>query len=403
MLIILNREVEMAKRVELTENIKEYIKAKCGEDVDFNQLVVYQARGISTEPLSQNTLYDKGTLEREALEDMINLINDPLNTVTIQTMHDTSVLPVGKVIHAELVDETPRVSAVYTLFVVSTEHPDIINKVDNGIIDEVSYGFMPSAILCSECGKNFMDDDVSIVDIWEGHCPECDAIMGKDGAHVKVPHIETVAELSLVTRGAAKHAKILDRVYQMAMSDKGAPAFNLTKGEVKSDLLNINLCSNIVNKEVDMNKEEFEAALTAATAPLTEELKNLQSTLASLGEEKQALEAAKNEAEQAKAALEEQNASLTQEKADLETALEEAKNKAESVQGAFDAEIQKVLTAAGLSDSVPAELEAKLELLNKSRLTLANIPVEGVSNRSDKLKNKSEKVDFSEYKVKKEN
>jgi ABC-type transporter Mla subunit MlaD len=152
-----------------------------------------------------------------------------------------------------------------------------------------------------------------------------------------------------------------------------------------------------------MNKEEFEAALSAATTPLAEELKNLQSTLASLGEEKKALEAAKDEAEQAKAALEETNASLTKEKADLETALEEAKNKAESVQSAFDAEIQKVLTAAGLSDTVPAELDAKLELLKKSHLTLANIPVEGVADRSDKVKNKSEKVDFSEFKVKKEN
>lgn len=394
----------MAKRVELTENIKEFIRKKCGEDVDFNQMVVYQARGISTEPISQATLYDKGVLYREALEDMVALINDPLNNVSIQTMHDTSVLPVGKVIHAELVDETPQVSAVYTLFVVSTEHPDIINKVDNGIIDEVSYGFKPKQILCSECGKNFMDDDVSIIDIWEGHCPECDAVMGKDGAHVNIPHIETVAELSLVTRGAAKHAKILDRVYQMAMSDKDAPAFNLTRGDLRKDLLAINLCSNIVNKEVDMNKEEFEAALTAATAPLAEELKNVQSTLASLREEKNALEAAKNEAEQAKAALEESNASLAQEKADLEQALEEAKNKAESVQSAFDAEIQKVLTAAGLSDSVPAELDAKLELLKKSHLTLANIiPVDGVAGRSDKLNNKAEKVDFSEFKVKKEN
>jgi chromosome segregation ATPase len=184
------------------------------------------------------------------------------------------------------------------------------------------------------------------------------------------------------------------------MSDRGAPAFNLTRGEVKKDLLEINLCSNISNKEVDMNKEELEAALSAATAPLSEELKGMQSTLASLGEEKKALEAAKEEAEQAKAALEQENASLSEEKSNLETALAEAKTKAEAIQSAFDAEIQKVLTAAGLSDSVPAELEAKLELLNKSRLTLGNIPVDGVAKRADKLNNKAEKADFSVYKVK---
>lgn len=390
----------MAKRVELTESVKEKIRLKCGDSVDFNQIVVYQARGISTEPISQNTIYDKGILSREALQDMVNLINEPLNNVTIQAMHDQDVLPHGRVIHAELVDENPSTSAVYALFVVSTEHPDVINKIDNGIIDEVSFSFLPKQLLCSSCGHDFMGPDNDFMDIVTGQCPECGAIMGQEGAHVNVPGIESVSELSLVTRGAARHAKILDSVYQMAMSDKASPVISLNKEGLKKDLLRLNLCSTINDKEVDMNKEELEAALLAATSPLTEEVNKMQSTLASLGEEKKALEAAKEEAEQAKAALEQENASLSEEKANLETALEEAKAKAEEIQSKFDAEIQKVLVAAGLSDSVPAELEAKLELLNKSRLTLANMPVEGVAAKADKLKEKSGKADFSMYKVK---
>lgn len=392
----------MAKRVDLTESIKEKIRSKCGDSVDFNQIVVYQARGISTEPISQNTIYDKGVLSREALQDMVNLINDPLNNVTIQAMHDQDVLPHGRVIHAELVDENPSVSAVYALFVVSTEHPDVINKIDNGIIDEVSFSFLPKKILCSKCGYDFRDPNTDFFDVMTGHCPECDSIMGRDGVHVNVPNIESVSELSLVTRGAARHAKILDSVYQMAMSDKTSPVISLNKEGLRQDLLQLNLCSTINDKEVDMNKEELEAAVLAATSPLTEEVNKMQSTLASLGEEKKALEAAKEEAEQAKAALEQENASLSEEKANLETALEEAKAKAEEIQSKFDAEVQKVLVAAGLSDSVPAELEAKLELLNKSRLTLANIPTDGVAAKADQLKGKSASADFSVYKVNKE-
>lgn len=390
----------MAKRVELTEQERDFVKAKCGQDVDFNQLVFYRARGISTEPISQNTIYDGGVLTREALADFVKLINDPLENVSLQTMHDTTVLPVGKVIHADLVDEGDDVSAVYTLFAASTAHPDIIAKMDNGVIDEVSFGFTPKKILCSECGKNFLDPDVDLWDILTHHCPECDAIMGQDGAHVVVPAVKTVSELSLVNRGAAKHAKILDNVYQMAMSADKSETITLTKEGMKNDLLKLNLCSTISKEEVDMTPEELTAAIEAAMSAEKAEQSKLQSTIASLGEEKKALEEAKQAAEEAKAALEGEKAALAQEKADLETALEEAKKKVENIQGAFDAEIQKVLVAAGLSETVPAELEEKLELLKKAHLTLANIPVDGVSKPADKLEKENNQADFSAYKVK---
>ena len=142
-----------------------------------------------------------------------------------------------------------------------------------------------------------------------------------------------------------------------------------------------------------MTPEEITAAIEAAMSAHKEEQNALQSTIASLGEEKKALEEAKN-------ALEAEKTTLAQEKADLETALEEAKNKAAEVKAAFDAEIQKVLVAAGLSETVPAELEEKLELLKKAHLTLANIPVDGVSKPADKLNKENSEADFSAYKVK---
>lgn len=389
----------MSKRVQLTEDVKKYIREKCGQDVDFNQFAVYQARGISTEPITQNSLYDQGVLERQAIVDMANIINEPLSTVSIQSMHNSWELPQGKVFHAEVVDENNATSALYTLFGVSTEHQDLINKTDNGVIDEVSYGFLPTKVLCSECGKDFMDPDIDIYDLLEGHCPECGAYMGKDGAHVVVPGVKSVSEMSLVGRGAAKHAKILDSFYQMAMSEDST--ITLSKESLRKDLLKLDLCSNITNEEVNnMTEEEIKAAVLSATGPISEEMGKMQATLASLGEEKDALKAAKDTAEAAVAALKEENASLTEAKANLETALEEAKKKAEDVQSKFDAELQKVLVAAGLSDSVPDELEAKLELLNKSRLTLASIPVDGVSKPADKLKSEAEKADFSAFKAK---
>lgn len=142
-----------------------------------------------------------------------------------------------------------------------------------------------------------------------------------------------------------------------------------------------------------MTPEEITAAVEAAMSSHKAENEKLQSTIASLGEEKKSLE-------KAKTALEEEKAALSEEKVKLETALEEAKNKAAEVKAAFDAEIEKVLVAAGLSETVPAELEEKLELLKKAHLTLANIPVDGVSKPADKLNNNNSEADFSAYKVK---
>lgn len=393
----------MAKRVVLTENMRQQVVARCGPDVDLNKFVFYQARGISTEPIRQGSLFDKGTLERNALVDMLNLVNDPLETVNLQIMHDHQVLPTGRVFYAELVDEQyTGHSALYTLFGISANHPEIISDVDNGVIDEVSYSFNPSKILCNKCQKDFMDDDVDFFDFISGRCPECGAVMGKDDAHVVIPSVKSVSELSLVTRGAAKHAKILDSMYQMAMSDKASPVITLTKEGVKKDLCVFNLCSTICNKEVDMNPEELKAAILAATEPLSKEVKDMKDSLASLGEEKTALEAAKNEAENAKAALEEDKASLSEEKTKLETELADSKKEIErlkDVEASFNEEIRKVLVAAGLSDTIPEDLAGKMEVMKKAHLTLANIPVNGVSAGADKGINKNESIDFSVYKV----
>lgn len=387
----------MAKRVNLTETIKQYITAKCGADVDYTKFAIYQTRAISTEPVTKRgSIYDKATFTRTALSEIVDFVNDDRNNVAMQLLHDTYSMPFGRVIHAELVDEVDTGhSAVMMLFILSDEHSDLINKIDQGIIDEVSINTLPKRALCSECGKDFMDDDVPFEAFFEHKCPECGAIMGgKEGAHLSIPSIETMIELSLVPRGAAKHAKILDSAYQMAMSDK-ADSLVLTKQMVKESLTEFNFTSNI-SEEVDMNPEDFKAAVMAATEPLATEVKNMQATLASLGEEKKTLEAAKLEAETAKAALEEEKETLSNEKAELESKLAEATKEAEEIKAAFDAEIKKVLVASGTPEaSIPSDLKGKQELLSQSRLTLAAIPVDGKARGADTKSAELASVDAS--------
>lgn len=399
----------MTKRVELTESIRQSIIEKCGDGVDFNSIVLYQAKGISTAPITQpGSIYDKAEFSRNALIELENFSNDKDMNIGIQTLHNTREMPYGRLIQAKLKDEEMD-SVLYMLFMMSTEHQDLISKIDNGIIDEVSIQAMPKKALCSECGKDFMDDDVDFMSFIEGRCPECGAIMGLDGAHLNIPSVESFRELSLVPRGAANKPKILDSVHQLAMSDN--PNIILTKSQVKSDLTKVNLISTI-SEEVDMNQEQLKAAITAATEPLTEEVRKMQATLATLNEEKVNLETAKSEAESArseaesaKAALEEENKSLSDEKAKVEADLEAAKSEYEELKAAFDAEIKKVLVASGMSESaIPEDLKEKQELLHKAHLTLANIPVGGVSRGADLnsvvSQNRIQSGELSAYKVK---
>ena len=79
----------MTKRVELTEELKNKIRTRCGNDIDFSSAAFYQARIVSTEPISQDSIYNKAQLARSTvfeLEEFFN--NDPQLNVTLQVMHD---------------------------------------------------------------------------------------------------------------------------------------------------------------------------------------------------------------------------------------------------------------------------------------------------------------------------
>ena len=394
----------MTKRVELTENIKNYMDEKGISYENPSQFVLYQVRATSSEPITQpSTIYHKAVFTRSALVDMAEIINDPKNTSPLQILHAQNSIPYGRIVHAEVVDENEMVSALYLLFMISSAHSEYIDKIDTGILDEVSISAMPKKMLCSECGKDFLDDDVPVEALWSKTCPECQAVMGKDGAHLNVPSTEYFYELSLVPRGAAKHPKILDEVYQIAMSDT---ARELTPKMVRDSLTGISLISRI-SEEVEMNVDDVKAVLAAELKPLNEELSNIKTTLASVEEEKKNLEAAKEEAEQAKATAEEEKTnleasvtSLTEEKAKLEQDLAAEKKAHQEVLAAFSEEVKKVLVAAGKAESeVPADLAGMQEALKDAHLILAGMPVGGVSKPSFNGNGMSSKEDYSVYKI----
>lgn len=396
----------MAKRVEIDDRLKEQIAAKCGSDVDITQFVAYQARLVSTEPLSQNSIFDKAVLSPETLLDMEKIANDPLENVTMQVMHDSSVLPVGRLIVTRAVDEFETAArALYGTFIVSTTHPDLISKLDSGIIDEVSVAIKGKKMICSACEKDFYeaDEEKQFIGSYFGTCPHCEAKLGKE-AHLKIEGVDRFSEVSLVNRGAAHHPKILDKSKQLSLA-ASSKQIKASLSEMKEQVLNLTLNGKLTDEE-DNNMENLSEVL----AKLTEVAENLQQLkesvdarfeeLAKKNDEAEVAPAAEEAAEEAPAeeapaeeapATEEAPAAPVAEETPAEeepqvnAEAEEVKAELAEMKSFVLDEVNKVLVASGnakLSEEAGLE-DMKNALLSSKLILAASIPTGGVAPAAD--------------------
>jgi hypothetical protein len=127
-------------------------------------------------------------------------------------------LPVGRVFMAEVFDA----SELRCLFYLSRNDAtavDLITKLNAGVIDEVSVGIIPQQCCCSECGFDFLGADATIDNLWDRTCPE-GHVLGVDGVHAKLNGMNKFMELSLVSLGAAKNAKIVGRTQSRLGADE---------------------------------------------------------------------------------------------------------------------------------------------------------------------------------------
>lgn len=377
----------MAKRVELTEELKNKIRSRLGNDVDFLSLAFYQARIVSTEPISQNSLYNKSRLSRSTIYELEEFFNqDPYLNVNLQVMHDQSVLPVGRVVVVRAVDDFDGSSALYGIFCVSTEHQEYINKLDNGIIDEVSISMLAKKLICSECGFDLREasQEEQFAAFFFHTCPKCEKEFGRE-AYLNLVGVEEFIEVSLVTKGAARHAKILDSSKQLALAANNKEV-KLKLSQLTKELLPLNLNGKILIEENTMEMEE----LLAKFQELSDNLTSFKDEVESKFEEISKREEAPAEVEDVnkEPASEEDKPTSNEEVEQLRNEVNEAKESLAASEASFNElktyfveEVNKVLVAAGKEKvSVDASFADLKKSLESSRLTLAaNIPSEGVS------------------------
>lgn len=360
----------MAKRLTLTDTIKGYIRAAVGDDIDTNKVAVYESVAASTRPVNQSsTAYHGAKMTFGFLGEMAEHLK--AESVPILTMHNGGMLPIGKVIHADVL-ATGDDHDLNAMFYVEA-NSDYAEKIDLGIIDEVSVGALPEHAFCSECGFDYMAPG-NEMSFWFRECDKGHQI-GQNGVHLRLTKLRSWKELSLVNKGASSKPKILGEAQQRLA--KQLPQKLAASGV---DLTHTVLfCSSSQPTQEDPTMD-----LTALMAQVQ--------TLAS---DKTRLELQHGQVSEQLTAAQAQVASLTAELTAANTKLNELNaGDAEAKLATAEAQLSKLTefvkeqsthaaVAAGLELAEDATVEARLDLLKTAQVKLAAIPRGGVAKGAE--------------------
>lgn len=358
----------MTKRIEITESVKKAIRNVVGDDIDYSNIVVYEASAASTRPIDQSSsVYHKSVMSRGFLVQMAGYI--PNNPVTLQVMHQNEFLPVGKVFAADVYDVEQGHSELNVLFYLE-KSSEYVTPIDLAIIDEVSVGAMPKHAYCSECGFDFRSSYYAMM---YGECDNGHNI-GEDGCHLRLTDLEKWSELSLVNRGASDKPKILtsakqrlgkEEVQRLAASGSSADAFYLfasaaknppSKLETEEPTMDPKTIMELssANGRLEANNETLKSKLELAEQTVSKkdlEIKGLQDTVKEL------------KANDSTAKVE-----------GLELKLSKSEEKLNAAAAVLQPQYKLACTAASLEFKDDADLDEMCSAIDKAGIKLAAVP-----------------------------
>ena len=335
------------KRIELTERIKAFIKSSVGDEIDYTQVAVFEATAVTSLPLNKRgSVFDKGQITAETFIEAANLINTG-TFVPLHTLHEQGYeIPVGRLFYGEHVKSNQGTDELRVLFFVDGTSPDLISRLDTGVIEEVSVGMQFKRLLCSTCNIDLMEDNESI---WSQTCKN-GHVMGMGSNHVKPDGVANFREMSLVSKGASNGAKVLGAQKRLLASayykDGSALAASLKDPEFMLFGSPTKLAEEdpmlIAELQAKLAKAEGDLTLTATAKTEAEgKVAVLEAAKVTLEADKVALEAAKTEAEGKVAILE---AAKTEADA-AKVVLEAAKTEAEAKLAAAETEVATLKAA----------------------------------------------------------
>ena len=215
----------MVKQVPKSDRVRAILAKVVGdEEVNADDYAVFEAIFANTLPLRrQGGIYESARIGVDTLAAAAERINAG-ETIPLALMH-RSGLPSGRVMSAKLRPAVDGSTELVGMFFLPKSEIELVAKLDTGTINEVSVNFMPSQLLCSECGFDYMSDEATFDNLWGGVCANGHKI-GKNGTHVRIHGLKSWNELSLVDRGAVNGAKILPRSEQTDPARLAARGFD---------------------------------------------------------------------------------------------------------------------------------------------------------------------------------
>lgn len=362
----------MSKRLDLTPKIIAAIARSTDGSVDPTSVSVFECSAFNTMPVSKKgTLFHGARATENTLLQMADYLNAGTNFVPLHVLHDQGYeLPVGRTFAGEVVDDGNGNKALRTLFYLPNTETELIGKIETGTLEEVSVGLKTQHMNCSECGFDYLGAEATFDNLWGQHCNN-DHFIGEEGVHVILSGLDRFLELSLVSLGAAKGAKIVSRVKSLM----GEATYNqqLAASGIAPEATTLFLTST-TPKEQSMDLTALVASLTtekaanlvhaATIAASTVQIEALTASNTSLAAEVVALKAsADTKLPEVQAALDAANIELT-------AAMSYVRSEAERVAVAASAE-------KPADDATMAQLAETIKLA-RAKL-VETIPVGGVS------------------------
>lgn len=205
-----------SKSVDVTAEMLAQIEKLAGGAVSADEIVVFEAAVANSKPLNKmGSIFNQGRITEDTLRQMAAALNSGEESVPLHTMHQQGYeLPVGKVFQAETIRIADGETELRAMFYIPKSESQLVEKINLGILDEVSVGVKSKALLCSKCGFDYFSAESGFEHLYSQTC-ENGHTVGTDGAHVKLSGLDKWMELSLVSRGAASKPKILGRTKQV--------------------------------------------------------------------------------------------------------------------------------------------------------------------------------------------
>lgn len=352
------------KQVLKTPEIIDRLRSAVGADTSVENLAVFEAIALNTLPLrKKHPLYNKSVVDRGMLMEMAASLSQ--ETLPVQIMHDSGVLPIGRVFYGQVID-TGSNSELRVLFFIDKETDgESVKKVDNGTVDQVSVSVLSKHVYNSVSGFDYMGPDATFEHIFTGTDPDGNTL-GENGVYGKMVGLDTWFEMSLVGKGGAQNARIVPRdqahfgsSYQKLAASGLDPNIFILAASTRNDEMDLTaLVASLTDTKVELaQKVTAYATLEASVAAKDAQIATLTTQLA---------DAAKP------------NETLTAELAEVKTSLEAKTTEATAALTALKGVVKTVLTAAGKVDAPVPEAVAELEaLLAETTTSLAAVLTAG--------------------------